>query len=1143
MTTPKAYLFVFSLLVFHPLLAQQEFQHLVGDNLNNSYQKVIEHNGSYFILGSEQFTQSSLQHATFSKVDANGRLEWMLRLDIPSQWNDLVITDEGRFLLVGGTLPYNNQANSLMALATDEGSFLWSNAYNLGLAESLSSIIRNPRPQDSSTPYYVSGKRSQTSSVEDVMLLQIDNGGRIGRAQLIGQPNGDEEFHQMLGLSNGGLLFYGNHGEVAVTYRTDNRGNIINGQGYASNMRIDHAIPDANGGFMLAGRRNRNTLAQITKVNENQVPQWSQTIPQLDKINQIWKTDTGLLYALGFGRVNGVARNILLQLTDGPQGTHLNWAKTLDDGSVAYQNGGFSLLSNNKIIYVDGRENNDLGFGHSDALVSVSNPDFETCITTEAIVTINPINVPSNNYFNIIAPLQVAPPQALGWGRKTAETAIVCQSLLLLSPLGEIDWQPGQALEFDWTAYVGYFGKYRLKIAKLAPNDPVPSELPDVGLFFDQTDIDATSFLFSSDSAPFEEGGRYVWQVETVELVNGERRKSQLEVITFSAFGSCNFSITGLPITPLCPGDCFTLEAQFPLFTFFHRLIVYSDHPNLLSITVGASGISPYPLSDLNATFLETPVHYAGSSNTASVEICMNEGLDVPVNFSVYYYRSGSFCSINPLSPFCCHDIENFTIDVADIPDYTHLELEVKNVTTSANLTEICSGDPALFSILNFPTSVNAPVHWQFNDGFGWQDILTDPFSMSYTFSVNPYNSDVLEVDCQNSTTGFIDRLFRAKVTVSEGETTCEYFTTEYPLRICCPLTDGSLSLSTTDSVDLDLGICPGDIAVLTLNVALNSAHLFVNTPGEFVNISWYLNGAPLSFDDQNNFTITVPIGTEDIELKAVVTNCAGKSMDLEQCIHLETPPDCGTISSSTYEVCPGGEAILTATDFTDCIMHWEYSFDLISWFPLGTSNTIQNTNTIIPDPYTSIFYRIRCEPMLDEGGCDPAPTASACSPCHSNIIQIQEKQPPMPPQISCPSSPACSGETMLLYVFNGQANGTYTWYVDGLAVGTGNSLSIVPGKSSCYWVELTDECFVVSSEVCCFTFCEVIAAISCPLPPNECACLNQEIELTAVASQSSCEPSQLAYSGYGQMLMGIHKRPPLCPSSIHHLYQERPIH
>jgi hypothetical protein len=461
-------------------------------------------------------------------------------------------------------------------------------------------------------------------------------------------------------------------------------------------------------------------------------------------------------------------------------------------------------------------------------------------------------------------------------------------------------------------------------------------------------------------------------------------------------------------------------------------------------------------------------------------------------------------------------------------PNLNNLTLEIKDYPYQNNLlTEICNLDPAHFRLLKdgaVPGPFNnVTVEWFYNDGPGLPDVpLPDPPFSGFAFGVPGGN---INYDCSSSTTGFVDRTFFAVSTVAEVSQgyICEYKSEEYDLRICCPIRPATIDIAPSKI------FCEGEMTNLTISI--NSPDQFVTNPGPFVTIKWYEDGVYLpAYDNLSsfNYLFTAPSVTtpEDVCFEAVVTNCNGKTETFEECVQIDPEPICGTIAGwplpnptnlmlvatsphLIYEICPGNDAqIGIDVPFQDCIPQWQYSFPgNPSWSNLGLSNSVQNTN-ILPTsawPGNQIFYRVQCNPLSSPSGCDP---------CFSDKIEIRLKTPP-PTNAIGGISQLCKGDVNTLTVAFPDPSHTYTWYCDGLQVGTGTSFTYTAMKSACYWFDTDDGCYTVRSPIYCVTVCEVIPALSCPLPPNECACLGDPITLSACDSYSTCPGGSLQFTWY----------------------------
>jgi hypothetical protein len=473
--------------------------------------------------------------------------------------------------------------------------------------------------------------------------------------------------------------------------------------------------------------------------------------------------------------------------------------------------------------------------------------------------------------------------------------------------------------------------------------------------------------------------------------------------------------------------------------------------------------------------------------------------------------------------------IGNFVCSGSDL---IYPDLHVRNLPRTIDLIEICEGDPGHFclSINGMPASLPGgfTTTWQVDDGSGWTDI-TNPVFDGLCFPVGPGN---LLADCASNADGFTDLQYRAIVQIPDPQTgeLCTHISETYPLRICCPITNASVSVTPDDP------LCEGDTETFT--VTINSTDPFVIPPGPLVNISLEVNGNPV-FSAPNQTTFTYTATTADIVapnicFKAIITNnCANKQFIAEKCITVDPEPVCGTITGDhpnlipdntdpdLFFICPGNDAkvsMVNPSDFMDCIPNWEYSFDQTIWSPLGISNTGQNTNilpsNLWPAGATCIYYRIQCKPLSDPSGCDP---------CFSNTVKIQLLEAPLAASITG-ISPVCESDGGSLLTVSGapMAGLTYTWLCNGLVVGTGPSY--FADQSACYWVEISNGCQVTETAWFCLEICEIIPVISCPLPPNECADPNEDISITACDSEISCnnnDTSGFVYSWTWEDVLG----------------------
>ncbi|MFK7933110.1 MAG: LamG-like jellyroll fold domain-containing protein [Saprospiraceae bacterium] len=504
----------------------------------------------------------------------------------------------------------------------------------------------------------------------------------------------------------------------------------------------------------------------------------------------------------------------------------------------------------------------------------------------------------------------------------------------------------------------------------------------------------------------------------------------------------------------------------------------------------------------------------AGGNNAGAVAVDSSpNGYDGTFNNFALLNNNSNY--ISSTAPLVYPNLNNLDLEIRDYPYRTNL------------LTEICPEEPAHFCLLKDGSTPgpysNVLVDWFYDDGVGEVALTSPPFS-GFKYGVP---AGEIKYDCSASTNGYVDRTYYAKSTVTEPSTgeVCVYKSEEYDLRICCPISSSTVSMTPSTPM------C--EFGTTQFTVCLNSPDPFVQTPGSFVDIEWYLDGNYLGFTDQTciNYTlsgiggITTPL---PFCFEARVSNCNGKTASFQACNTIDPDPVCGTIEALPqgspmnltlvatsphliYELCPEDDAQLGIIQpFQKCNPQWQYTFTPStpnSWQSLGFTNSVQNTN-ILPTPAwtgNSIFYRIECQTLSNPSGCDP---------CYSDMIEIRLATPP-PANSITGNNQLCAGQSNTLSVANPNAAHTYTWYCDGLQVGTGTTYMYSAAQSACYWIESSDGCYVVESPPYCVTVCQVIPSLTCPLPPNDCACLGDPITLSACNSSSTCSPANLQFTWY----------------------------
>lgn len=449
-------------------------------------------------------------------------------------------------------------------------------------------------------------------------------------------------------------------------------------------------------------------------------------------------------------------------------------------------------------------------------------------------------------------------------------------------------------------------------------------------------------------------------------------------------------------------------------------------------------------------------------------------------------------------------------------------------------LTGICSGDPAHFCITENFTKLNpipgASVVWQSSDDNGqtWGPI-TDPHFTGYCFGI-PKGVIDISASCATSTTGYVDRKYRAKITKTNTNPnyTCTYTTSEQDLRICCPPT-GTITLTPVPPFNPPVNtLCEGTV---TINVSLSGPPYLANLP-----IQWCIDGVHNSiYDNMTSFTYTGPATAPQLCFEAKIQNCACPLAVITACLPVDPRPVCTNLiidqifsnvvpnplgGPYDYLICPGGQETLAYTGSTqNCTPVWQFKFDVPAndpWKDLGASNLWQLTNTLPllnpPNPASApqlwpanancIYYRIECRPKSYPN--------SDCPSCYSNVLSICLKPNPLlTPVIAANPNPICEGGTALISNTVSDPNVTQEqWFCNGLSVGPpqppGSTLTAT--QQACYQLSVTDGCYTKFSNVECLKVCDPVAKIKCP-EDNPCACLGMPSTFDGSMSYSNCGP------------------------------------
>ena len=388
----------------------QVFQRVYGNEFNNYFIKVIKHGANYYVLGLNNKSNGMLPDATVSYMDATGHLIWTLSTNIPSAWNDAVLTPTGDLLVVGSTIPLDASAKSLIgSVGPTGGSFNWLNVYDAPEKDVFNRIIESTNPQLSAFPYYVLGSQNQPggmSFTEDVILYNFDEDGGINWKKIYDGPASDDYYKDLEVYPNGDLLLAG-HTTTGLIFKTDNTGTPFGGVDINNLVFNDLAHESSGGLYAVANVITGPQSSQLLKFDADLLLTWHVRIPQLLVITQVFETQPGEIIVVG----GGFGRTLIIKILDNGSPS-VDWVKYYDIGANV-TSGSAWLMPNSQIGYVDTRSVPG-GFGLGCGFFSLSDLDLSICNISEVDVDLIDVNsLPNSPQLPAISFLDVFPPMEI----------------------------------------------------------------------------------------------------------------------------------------------------------------------------------------------------------------------------------------------------------------------------------------------------------------------------------------------------------------------------------------------------------------------------------------------------------------------------------------------------------------------------------------------------------------------------------------------------------------------------------------------------------------------------------------------------------------------------------------------------------
>ncbi|MCU0362017.1 MAG: T9SS type A sorting domain-containing protein, partial [Bacteroidales bacterium] len=228
--------------------------------------------------------------------------------------------------------------------------------------------------------------------------IVADASGNIGWKKEYSSPTPWNGPTDLEALPNGDLLLTG-----SAVFRADNSGQVYNS--FAIEDPIGFSFIDVTqktgGGFYAIGfyyTNNNFIRVQLIKLDQDFIEGWQIEIPALLTVNQVWSVGNDV-YVTAQKDVGIKPRVVLLKFRDNGTSAAYQWTKYLELNETSpfgyWVNGFTAFLPPNKIVYANSRTRTN-GYGFEDGFISVSDMDFNTCLTQMVSDNI----VVKNNLFN-----------------------------------------------------------------------------------------------------------------------------------------------------------------------------------------------------------------------------------------------------------------------------------------------------------------------------------------------------------------------------------------------------------------------------------------------------------------------------------------------------------------------------------------------------------------------------------------------------------------------------------------------------------------------------------------------------------------------------------------------------------------------
>jgi len=396
--------------------AQITFEKTIGGAQKDyGYDVIITEDGGFLICGLTYSYGAGENDCYLVKTDNYGEVQWEKTYGGASYEYALKVkeTNDGGYLLGGTTLTYGEGSNDYYLIKTDNnGNSQWEKTYGGWNVDVL-----NDMEQTSDGGYILIGKsQSFTNFSSCVYMIKTDQNGDTLFTKKYGGPDLNWGLSIEITNDNGYIICgktssFGAGGQDVYLIRTNESGDTLWTKTYGGDTDDwgnDIIITDDNG-FVIAGTTNYDWIDEngdvyVLKTDPEGIIEWEKTYSytQYEFANRIIKTSDNGFMLVGATNSFGAGEYDLYFLKTDANGDTL-WTKTYgySDREI-----GYSVKQPDSGGYILTGYTNSIGNGDYDIYLIKTDEDGNVQNIMDPVITDNTINLeiypnPCNDYINI----------------------------------------------------------------------------------------------------------------------------------------------------------------------------------------------------------------------------------------------------------------------------------------------------------------------------------------------------------------------------------------------------------------------------------------------------------------------------------------------------------------------------------------------------------------------------------------------------------------------------------------------------------------------------------------------------------------------------------------------------------------------